>query len=298
MPNCDRQLKEDSTVRPEPVRRDWRRRRVLLSSALLLSGLCSVGVRAQTVFQSTQPAPRVEYWQQRQAAIDKALRSDQDLTKVKLAFLGDSITDFWLLAQSPWHTNVRYGRALWEESFGAAAGPNRALNLGISGDRLEHVLHRIRPRSAGGLGHLDGAGLAPEFVVLLIGINNSWMSEEPVVDSIVEGTRAVLEAVHARQPQARIVLQTLLPTAERDRNEQIVQPVNRRLAGLAASPRFAGHVSLLDLHAAFLDREGRQVTSYFVDGLHPNEAGYRAWRDRLVPFLASLREDERQRRKP
>jgi lysophospholipase L1-like esterase len=27
-----------------------------------------------------------------------------------------------------------------------------------------------------------------------------------------------------------------------------------------------------------------------MDGVHPNEAGYRAWRDRLAPFLLSIRE--------
>ena len=29
--------------------------------------------------------------------------------------------------------------------------------------------------------------------------------------------------------------------------------------------------------------------SLFTDGLHPNEAGYRVWRDRLLPFLDEQR---------
>jgi lysophospholipase L1-like esterase len=32
-----------------------------------------------------------------------------------------------------------------------------------------------------------------------------------------------------------------------------------------------------------------QISKLFTDGLHPNEAGYIVWRDRLVPFLAQLR---------
>lgn len=151
------------------------------------------------------------------------------------------------------------------------------------------MLYRILPKQAGGLGQLDAAGLDPDFVVLLIGINNSWMPEPPVVRSIVEGTRAVLDAVHARQPRARIILQTLLPTGEPERNDQVVRLVNREIASLASEPRYATYLSLLDLHTAFVDPQGRQLPAYFVDGLHPNEAGYRVWRDRLVHHLAHER---------
>jgi lysophospholipase L1-like esterase len=126
-------------------------------------------------------------------------------------------------------------------------------------------------------------------VVLPIVINHSWQPEAPVAKSIVDGIRAVLDAVHPRQPRARIVLQTLLPTGEGERNDQVVRPVNREIAALAAEPRYATHVSLLDLRPAFVDPQGRQIAAYFMDGLHPNEAGYRRWRDRLVHHLARER---------
>ncbi len=258
----------------------------LALSALLLLAHSAV---AQPAFMSTQPAPRVEYWQQRMHTIDKELEVRANVEAARLVFLGDSITDFWLLGDSPWHKDVRYGRAQWDESFGESAGANRALNIAVSGDRTEHVLYRIQPKQAGGLGQLDAAGLDLEFVVLLIGINNSWMPELPVVRSIVEGTRAVLDAVHARLPHARIVLQTLLPTGERERNDQVVKLVNREIASLAVGPRYATHVSLLDLYAAFVDPEGQQISAYYVDGLHPNEARYRVWRDHLVRHLARER---------
>ena len=56
---------------------------------------------------------------------------------------------------------------------------NRALNIGISGDRTEHLLFRLLPKSLGGLGHLDADALAPEFFVLMVGINNSYAAEPP-----------------------------------------------------------------------------------------------------------------------
>lgn len=267
-------------------------RRILLAVTMFASAH-SAAIAAESVFKSAQPAPRVEHWQQRLIAIDQETKSGRGMSAVRIVFLGDSITDFWLLPESPWQKNLRYGRTIWDESFGTAAGANRSLNMGISGDRIEHVLYRIHPRRAGGLGQLDAPELDPDFVVLLIGINNTWMSEDPVVDSIVEGVRAVLTTVHARKPRARIVLQTLLPTGEFDRNQHIVQPVNRRLAALAGSSAFSNYVALFDLHAAFLDRDGRQISNLFIDGLHPNEAGYRVWRDKLLPFL----EQERQKAK-
>lgn len=257
--------------------------------ALVLMALLAMPATSQHVFSSSQPAPRIEYWQQRVITIDRELADRAHVEASRLLFLGDSITDFWLLGKSPWHKNVSYGRALWDESFGTGAGPNRAINLAVSGDRTEHVLHRIRSRQDGGLGQLDAEGLDPEFVIVLVGINNSWMPEEPVVDSIVQGIQAVVAAVSIKLPKARIVLQTLLPTGEAERNQGIVDPVNRAIMALAAQPEHASRLSVLDLHAVFIDRSGRQISSYFVDGLHPNQAGYRAWRDRLVRHLRQER---------
>ena len=241
-------------------------------------------------FVSVQASARTEHWQKRERAIDQQLRDSKALAAVKLVFLGDSITDFWLLAEDPWVPGRQFGRRVWDESFGVQALPaNRAINIGISGDRIEHVLHRIQPRAQGGRGQLQAPGLKPEFVVLMIGINNSWAAETPVVDSIVEGVRAVLRSVHQRQPQARIVLQSLLPTGEAARQKDVVLPVNQRLAQLAALPEFAPHTVYLDLHPAFLDAAGQQIGTLFTDGLHPSEAGYRVWRDRLLPFLDQQR---------
>lgn len=262
-------------------------------AALTALALCTTQpALAAPDFASVTPAPRTEHWQKREQAIDQQLRDAKSMAAVKLVFVGDSITDFWLLAEDPWVPGRHFGRRVWEESFGAQAQPrNRALNVGISGDRIEHVLHRIRPRSEGGRGQLQAVGLKPEFIVLMIGINNSWAAETPVVGSIVEGVRATLRSIRQRQPQARIVLQSLLPTSEATRQLEVVLPVNQRLAQMAASHEFAPHTRYLDLFPAFVDANGQQIGALFTDGLHPNEAGYRVWRDQLLPFLDKLRSE-------
>ena len=240
-------------------------------------------------FASTKPTARVEYWQQRQASIDAELANAARLPAVKLVFVGDSITDFWLLGDNPWIPGRWHGRRVWDAAFGGAVPANLALNIGISGDRTEHLLHRILPKAQGGLGHLDAEALAPEFFVLMIGINNSYAPEPPVADSVYAGVLAVMRTLHARKPGARLLLQSILPTSEPARDREVVLPVNARLAALAASPEFAPFTVWLDLYPAFLNAQGQQNGSLFVDGLHPSEAGYRVWRDRLLPALAAAR---------
>lgn len=242
-----------------------------------------------TEFNSTRPTPRIEYWQKRLAEIEARMAAPEGLGAFKLVFLGDSITDFWTMGENPWFPGAVGGQSVWAESFSGVTPETRGFNLGISGDRTEHVLHRIRSRSEGGLGQLDRPDLDPEVIVLMIGINNSWDAESPAVDSVTAGIRAVVAAVRARKPEARIVLQSLLPTNEPARNRDLVQPVNRGLESYVMDPSLGGMVGYLDLYPAFVDAEGRQKGDLFMDGVHPNAAGYRAWRDRLLPYLAANR---------
>lgn len=262
-------------------------------AALLLSCASLLAPAGARDFASTRPVARVEYWQQRQATIQAQVADSPGLRAVKLVFVGDSITDFWLLGDDPWIPGRLHGRSVWDESFGGAVPENLALNIGISGDRTEHLLFRLLPKSQGGLGQLDAAALAPEFFVLMVGINNSYAPELPVADSVFEGVLAVMRALHARKPGTRLLLQSILPTSEPARDEAVVKPVNVRLAALAKSPEFAGFTTWLDLYPAFVDAQGRQDARLFVDGLHPSEAGYRVWRDRLLPALAAARRPAR-----
>ena len=278
--------------RTVPTRRwsAWRRSGLAWAvGGLVAAAALTSTAQAAAGFASTQPKPRVEHWQTRQAAIDQELQDRTRMAATRLVFVGDSITDFWLFDDNPWVSGQKYGLQVWNESFTGSPPQNRALNIGISGDRTEHVLHRLRPRAAGGLGHLDAPGLKPEFLVVMLGINNTWAAESPVADSVFEGVRAVLAAAHARQPQARIVLQSLLPTNDPLKNREVVQVVNQRLQALARSPEWAAFTGWLDLTPGFVDAQGQQVAALFTDGLHPNQAGYRIWRDRLLPFLEAQR---------
>jgi lysophospholipase L1-like esterase len=258
-----------------------------------LLALALVAPASANDFVSTHPTPRVEYWQNRQTQIEAFIADPAKLKQVRLLFVGDSITDFFQLGDNPWVPGQRFGRTIWDESFNHPGTANYAFNIGISGDRTEHVLYRLLPKAKGGLGELDSPALDPDVIVLMIGINNSWAAETPIADSIYEGARAVLTALHARKPRAKIVLQSLLPIVDVAKDRNVVRPVNVRLRALAQSPAFAGSTTFLDLYPSFVDRTGTQITRYFNDGIHPSEAGYRVWRDQLVPFLAEVRKKKR-----
>ncbi len=240
-------------------------------------------------FAATKPTERIEYWQKRLKEIAIQLQDQSQLKSIRIVFLGDSITDFWGLADNPWFPGKKGGRAVWDESFSGQPVKNHAIDLGISGDRTEHVLYRLLPKTAGGLGELDSPELDPDFVVLMIGVNNSWDAEQPIVESIHAGIRTVVETVHECKPRAKVILQSLLPTNESARNADVVQPVNRRLEQMASGSPYSGYVAWLNLYPLFVDTKGQQLSTNFMDGVHPNEAGYRIWRDRLVPYLDALR---------
>jgi lysophospholipase L1-like esterase len=157
-----------------------------------------------------------------------------------------------------------------------------ALNLGVSGDRIEHVLHRLLPIAQGGEGWLDRHDLQPDTIFVMLGINNSFDSEDPATTSLYKGVLAVVARIHERKPKARIVIQSLLPTDDDLKNRNLVIPVNDLLSSFAAN---AEGIEYLDLYPSFVDDDGAQRRNLFNDSLHPSRDGYSVWRDRLTEFL-------------
>lgn len=256
-----------------------------LCGLLFAVGL-SLGNAAE--FYSARPTQRVADWQQRMDDISHDLAHSPHAASARLVFLGDSITHYWLQADNPWIPNQRGGRAIWDAHFGQPGTTNYALNHGVTGDRTEHLLHRLLPRSAGGRGEFDRADLQPEFIVLLIGINNTWNAEEPVPDSVFAGIKAVITSAEALKPQARIIIQSLLPTNDPQRNNHVVAVVNQRIKEFVGN---SGHKNriFLNLYSSYIDDNGIQRSELFCDSLHLNEAGYRVWAERLLDCLATAR---------
>ena len=181
----------------------------------------------------------------------------------EVVFIGDSITHFWETKKS------------WKKHFGA--GPRKALNLGISADRTEHVLWRITEG-----GELDG--YEAKVVVLLIGTNNAGhhtFEKEPPVDT-VHGIKKIIHVIRTKQPKARVLLTAIFPRgASKDdpyrlRNETVNDAIKEFCNGKT--------VVWCDFNDALVDEKG-DSKKYFHDRLHPSDNGYEVIESMLVPII-------------
>lgn len=189
----------------------------------------------------------------------------------QVVFIGDSITHFW----------ESTGRVYWERFF--AGEPYKALNLGMGGDRTEHVLWRIDH------GELDG--YEAKVVVLMIGTNNTGQfteEKEPVGNTVI-GIRTVLDRIRAKQPKAKIVLCAIFPRGHdaTDDNRRRNNMVNSRVRHFADGK----NIFWCDFNDQFLKADGTLPTEMFPDGLHPNYAGYKIWAKAVLPYIQSAVND-------
>ena len=128
-----------------------------LSLVLALTGPARVHAHS-----ANEPAPRGDQgWKDRQELLNK--RAAEVGEKAQVIFLGDSITQGW----------EGEGKEVWAKYY----AHRNAVNLGIGGDRTQHVLWRLDN------GNLNG--LNPKAAVLMIGTNNS-NGEDNSVEQIAD----------------------------------------------------------------------------------------------------------------
>ena len=215
------------------------------------------------------PVPRLEMDSYDWYARHHAELEIQKRVKPKVVLIGDSITHFW--GGSPIGLEVN-GPTAWQHVFGGMS----VINMGFGWDRTQNVLWRLRQ------GEFDG--LAPKWVVLMIGTNNlsgTMNARSNTPGEIVEGVDAICREIHKRSPESRIILMAILPRGQTPDNSMRppIQNTNRLLA-----ERFKnnGSVTLLDIGAGFLQPDGSLPASMMPDGTHPTDAGYRIWSDALI----------------
>lgn len=121
-------------------------------------------------------------------------------------------------------------------------------------------------------------------VYLLLGINE--MGTNPFVYAAHMGQ--LIDLVRARQPHARIHLQTILPVVpELTWSETVfsvsnIQAANTALRALAAEK----NVVLVDTYYAFANAQGRMPDGMTRDGVHLHSKNYAIWCDYLRTHTA------------
>ncbi len=169
-----------------------------------------------------------------------------------VVFLGDSITAKWNLAQ---------------------AFPNlKVANRGISGDTTRGMLVRLQDNV------LD---VQPQTIVFMGGINDLTQSPTGTPEIIAANVRSMLELIQKAAPTTPVLVCETLPShvASLETVTAINQAVDKAMAGFPNAHR-------VKTYAGFLNADGTMNTALFLDGTHPNPAGYTVWQGILAPELA------------
>ncbi|MBO0982615.1 GDSL-type esterase/lipase family protein [Rathayibacter sp. SD072] len=161
-------------------------------------------------------------------------------------FLGDSITE---------------GGA-WHEWF----PEHHVVNRGIGGDTTAGVLQRLSPVTA----------CEPETIFLLIGTNDLGLGRS--VDETAAGTRAIIQQLRQDAPDARLVLQSVLP--RRAKFADRIRALNLHYRTIAKT----SGSDFLDLWPALAAGDELRADAT-LDGLHLTGTAYREWVGMLRPFL-------------
>jgi lysophospholipase L1-like esterase len=230
--------------------------RSLFALTLILS-LVGLAVAQEAKHSAVTPVPREGGWVQRHESFNQRVKQ----RNVDLVFIGDSITQGWEGA----------GRKAWEESY----GKRNAVNLGIGGDRTQHVLWRLEN------GNIEG--ISPKLAVLMIGTNNSGDNSSL---EIADGVKAIVEKLRAELPETKVLVLAIFPRGadSKDRRRQVNEGANEQIAKLADGKR----VYYLDIGPMFLEDDGTLSKEIMPDLLHLSERGYRIWAESIEPKVAEL----------
>ncbi len=224
---------------------------------LVVCAMTSVSFAENT---AVVPVPgKGDGWTKRHEAINARVKEGN----VDLLYIGDSIVQHW---DAP-------GKAAWEHYY----AKRNAANLGISGDRTEHVLWRLEN------GNIDG--IAPKLAIVMIGQNNG---PHNTGEEIGAGVTAIVQKLREKLPTTKILLLAIFPrrafpTEERD----TLATANAIIAALADNT----NVFCMDVNYLWVWPDGSIPASLMPDFEHPNEEGHRVWAEAIEPKVAELMGD-------
>jgi lysophospholipase L1-like esterase len=190
------------------------------------------------------------------------LKNIAEMKTIDLVFLGDSITDGW---------RGKGGAAIWKQRF----EPLKAINLGIGGDRTQHVLWRLQN------GELDG--YKPKAFMIMIGTNNMSSNSE---EEIAAGVKVIIDEIQKKHVDAKILLLGIFPRSPKptDKIREKVKKTNELLAKFDDGKK----LKYLDIGEKFLEPDGTLSKEIMPDYLHLSEKGYTIWADAVQNPLEQM----------
>ncbi len=218
-----------------------------------LAVLISAQITFSAPHSAIDPVPRDANWRVRHDLLNK--RASEGGKNAQVIFIGDSITQGWEGA----------GKEVWEQNY----AKYNAINLGIGGDRTQHVLWRLDN------GNIEG--LSPKAAVVMIGTNNS-NGEDNSAEQIAEGVRAIVQKLRTKLPDTKVILCAVFPRGENvnPQRGKILQ-MNQIIRKLADNQ----NVLWVDFGHKFVDEHGRIPRSLMPDYLHLTPEAYQIWADSI-----------------
>lgn len=207
---------------------------------------------------ATKPVPRGGGWTKRHQSFNKRVAQGN----CDLIFIGDSITQGW----------EGRGKKAWAKHY----AKRNAVNLGISGDRTQHVLWRLDNGNV--------KNISPKVAVVMIGTNNSGEGRN-TAEEMIDGVTAVVDKLHAKLPKTKVLLLDIFPRGQRINAQRgkILQ-VNQVLSRLDERP----NVTFLRIGQKFVSADGSIAKDIMPDFLHLTPKGYAMWAEAIEPTLARL----------
>jgi beta-glucosidase len=230
-------------------------------STFVLTCLLAARVFGGELHSAIDPAPRNDKpWKDRQELLNKRVAEMGD--KAEVIFVGDSITQGW----------EGEGKEVWAKFYNS----RNAVNLGIGGDRTQHVLWRLDH------GNLDG--LKPKAAVVMIGTNNS-NGDDNTPGQIADGVTAIVRKLREKLPNMKILLLPIFPRGENFNNQRgkILQ-VNQVLQKLADEK----NIFWVDFGHKFVTEDGLITREMMPDYLHLTPKAYGIWADSIEPRLKQV----------
>jgi lysophospholipase L1-like esterase len=232
---------------------------VALVSARALRADDASGKPDTCVPKQKDPQRHQQFMKDKEAALAKG--------PIRLVWIGDSITDAW-----------RGGEQ--NKVFVERWGKYNPLNLGISGDKTEHVLWRLEN------GELDGLSEGTKLAVIMIGTNNLGNKPTATPQDTAEGVKCIVAKVREKLPEAKVLLLGVFPRGKEPSNpfRAQIKMVNDAISKLDDGKA----VKYLDISDAFLDGNGVLPTDVMPDALHPSPKGYHMWADAVGPAIDEM----------
>ena len=237
----------------------WKLAALAFTCLALLSTDYPANAQESKEHSAVKPMPRPgESWTKRHESFNAAAKKGD----VDLVFIGDSITQGWEGA----------GKEAWQKYY----ADRKPLNLGIGGDRTQHVLWRLEN------GNIDG--IKPKLAVLMIGTNNS-NGNDNTAEEIGDGITAIVNKLRKELPETKVLVLAIFPRGEKPNPQR---EKNAKASEIAAKTADNKNVFFMDIGEEFLEDDGTLPREIMPDLLHLSPKGYEIWAKSIEPKVAEL----------